>query len=720
MPTPLSSSSESSFDGSDEDFSDDESKFLQNVDQDCWLDNENRFDIPTREEVVENCCIYSPPGEKSPPFSPSFSNCCVNNESSIECIQTREEVVDCCIHSSHGEKSPPFSPSFSTSNEPREVSFYSDAGRNEDAVIDEPVITSKQVNAWNKIFQKPATATAASLHSTEPVVCPEVGGVINIPMKYLHDGFSYTKRNTNIKEVQYKCMHERTKKFDCCTAMLYLPLTKCRTKVIACPRLVNPHTFSCAEHHGKENDYNWAGKMTEAELHEVNEAIESPSKKLRANDAGEIHQPNIDARVPMRILAEELAIKKLAARPKDIAIEVYNLIKIRYPNGCIVEDDKKIAQLVSNTRKSMGQGNNISTVEMAYSKMKGVNRAFLHFSGEWPHPTDPDKKMRMMIFGNPTLINLLRNPTVDLFVDATFSCCPPQFHQCLIIMVYEHQTRSYVPVLYILMTHKFESQYVQAFFQVSMLIDQKIAVRTYTSDFERGLMNGLERIFGGEKGGIHIGCFFHLKQAWRKYLVETVKMPSDAIVKRAMKIGSLDLLCIIPQDEVEEYGIPYLQSLFETKDETDDVKDRWKLFWKYFYVQWIPIIKDWNICARAGEYITLVNRTNNGIESYNNRINELYTKKPSMIEFVTTLEEESVNQATNWLKIATGEKQDNVASRQVPTVPEIPDAYTNFKEKLKRKIKRDSKKAKAAATAVAKATTAAPMENATKSKKGKK
>jgi hypothetical protein len=263
--------------------------------------------------------------------------------------------------------------------------------------------------------------------------------------------------------------------------------------------------------------------MSAEALKKYNDGIESPSKKLKANDAGEIHQPNVDVRVTMKILAEELAIKKLAARPKDVADEVYNEVKKQFPNGCIVEDAKKIADVVRTTRKDMGQGNNLGTIENAYSMMKDMDRAFLHFFGSWPHPIDPSKKMKMMIFGNPTLINLLRNPFVDLFVDATFGCCPKPFEQCLIIMVYEHHTRTYVPVFYILMTNKFESQYVQAFFQVTQIVGQKINVRTYTSDFERALMNGLDEIFGGNKGGVHVGCFFHLKQAWRKYLV------SDAI-----------------------------------------------------------------------------------------------------------------------------------------------------------------------------------------------
>ena len=55
------------------------------------------------------------------------------------------------------------------------------------------------------------------------------------------------------------------------------------------------------------------------------------------------------------------------------------------------------------------------------------------------------------------LFGLLKVPGIALYVDATFSCCPAPFKQCLIIMVYNHSTSAYVPVLYILMTHKMSS-----------------------------------------------------------------------------------------------------------------------------------------------------------------------------------------------------------------------------------------------------------------------
>ncbi len=82
-------------------------------------------------------------------------------------------------------------------------------------------------------------------------------------------------------------------------------------------------------------------------------------------------------------------------------------------------------------------------------------------------------------------------------------------------MVYDNQTSSYDPIVYALMSHKNEALYNQVFLQLKCMTDGKMEVRTYTSDFERAEMNMLAEHF---PKGIHVGCFFHFKQALVKYL----------------------------------------------------------------------------------------------------------------------------------------------------------------------------------------------------------
>ncbi len=96
---------------------------------------------------------------------------------------------------------------------------------------------------------------------------------------------------------------------------------------------------------------------------------------------------------------------------------------------------------------------------------------------------------------------------MDIYVDAMFKPCAPYgFYQCLIVVVFDIQTISYVPVVYVLMSHKNETLYNQVFFQLKCMTKGNVEVRTYTSDFERAEMNVLVEHF---PEGIHVGCLFH-------------------------------------------------------------------------------------------------------------------------------------------------------------------------------------------------------------------
>ncbi len=263
-----------------------------------------------------------------------------------------------------------------------------------------------------------------------------------------------------------------------------------------------------------------------------------------------------------------------------------------------------------------------------------------------------------------------------MFVDATFSCAPHPFYQCLIIMVYDHCTSSYVPILYMLMSHKTEQLYWHASNQLIALSDWRINVRTYYSNFEQAMMKELDNAFKNE-GGTHIGCFFHLKQAWRKFLMTQCELSCE-IAKEAMQPGNLDLLCIIPCEEVDTKGIPYLRKKLEKgkRKLAKKEKDGWARFWKYFEKQWMPILHRWNICDKDGNYFDMVNCTNNGLERYNCRFNKIFPTRPTLIGFVQEVVTESMYQAQNLSDIRMGKVAET--RRIVQTIPSIPDDYVDF------------------------------------------
>jgi hypothetical protein len=102
------------------------------------------------------------------------------------------------------------------------------------------------------------------------------------------------------------------------------------------------------------------------------------------------------------------------------------------------------------------------------------------------------------------------------------------------------------------------------FNQLIVLTKWKMQVPTYTSNFELAMMNMLELHFGGNAGGgKHVGCFFHLKQAWRMYLIEKCGLGLSSLLGLLMAVGGLDLLCVIPRGEIDSIGIPFLRYTLE-------------------------------------------------------------------------------------------------------------------------------------------------------------
>ena len=152
-----------------------------------------------------------------------------------------------------------------------------------------------------------------------------------------------------------------------------------------------------------------------------------------------------------------------------------------------------------------------------------------------------------------------------------------------------------------------------------------------------------------------------------------------------MSVGGLDLLTIILQDDVEQHGIPFLRTKFEDGLSEEDVA-KWDKFWDYFQRTWMPIMDSWNICKEDGEYKEILNRTNNGLEIYNMRFNNLFLKKPSLLEFVETLEKETLHHADLLDLLRRG----TIVCRRYKevTIPSIPPEYRAFKRRNNRCFRR--------------------------------
>jgi hypothetical protein len=210
----------------------------------------------------------------------------------------------------------------------------------------------------------------------------------------------------------------------------------------------------------------------------------------------------------------------MAKMPLMIWLDVKSFFNKKYSGNWYGLQEHQVLKMVRKCFNKLGLGNSISTLENVpnYSKMPSKDRPFLHHSMCSPHPEKSDFMMCLTIFANSALLGLL-NGVVDLFIDATFSCAPTPFYQCLIMMVFDPSTSHYVPVIYALMMHKCQELYWQVFNQVFFLTKWKMRVRTFTSNFEQAMMNMLELLYGKNAGGgKHIGASSTLSKPGESFL----------------------------------------------------------------------------------------------------------------------------------------------------------------------------------------------------------
>ena len=123
------------------------------------------------------------------------------------------------------------------------------------------------------------------------------------------------------------------------------------------------------------------------------------------------------------------------------------------------------------------------------SKVKNSNHYFLHFNLSFPNEYD-GKFEWVLGFGNPALFCCLGG-NGRIFIDGTFKIVPKPFYQCLIRMVFDEQTDSFVPVFYILLTFKTEQVYRIALFWVKLSSNYKIRPLSITCAFEKALRNAI-------------------------------------------------------------------------------------------------------------------------------------------------------------------------------------------------------------------------------------
>ena len=292
---------------------------------------------------------------------------------------------------------------------------------------------------------------------------------------------------------------------------------------------------------------------------------------------------------------------------------------------------------------------------------------------------------RIIGFGNPSLIRVLGG-NKRVFIDGTFKIVPKPFYQCLIIMVFDEQTDSFVPVFYVLLTSKTEQIYRHALYWVKASSNYKMKPDSITCDFEKALHNAIALEFPNV---IINGCLFHWKQAIRRK-IRDLKFEEPSIEERFMWRNVLETLTIIPVDQIKTYGIPFVRGCVETDLNKNDL-EKMDIFWEYFNKYWMSspsFIFRWNIQHHAQFRKEKIMRTNNGLERYNRSLKELFNNtQPSLICFIEKMEQESRDQVSKLDRIRKAHVINRKRKREDSNIPcefsEPSILYVNFVEDCK-------------------------------------
>lgn len=381
----------------------------------------------------------------------------------------------------------------------------------------------------------------------------------------------------------------------------------------------------------------------------------------------------------MEEMVESIACNDVSKFPKVIANEVLEIFKVKYEGRAwkFHTVEFMIAFIYRCRHKSFSDWEGLITSPPL--SLCGDQRLFLQFN----LTANIDNNLERIIgWAHPSLIFELRGRPQRLFIDCSFSMCPHDFYQVMVIMVYLDQYDEYVPVFYILLQSKRENAYVHAIQGVVSATNWELQALTYTCDFELALAKVCRMQF---KDGVPILCNFHFKQALRKKLLD---LGVDKVVVSSFigAEGPINILSLIPIEEIEEYGIPFIRSVFNEGQYTV----QFNLFWKYFGAVWIKRYPPnlWNINGYRrveDEEGIIINRTNNPLERFNRKLGDHLGNHPTMARFVAGISEIS-NEYVSKLENIKKEYSKPKAGRHKPArVEQVCKEYFDFLANEKKK-----------------------------------
>ena len=308
---------------------------------------------------------------------------------------------------------------------------------------------------------------------------------------------------------------------------------------------------------------------------------------------------------------------KLDLYPHQIYQSLLENISIEYKDTAYKIPSKNAVYLkIRSIRGSMMAQNIFSATIPPWRNLKNGNPFLRRY---WSGDVHGDYH-QIFIWVTDACLALMRY-NGHTFIDATFRVVPAPFTQCLIVMVFDAGTQSFIPCVYCLMTGRNEYLYCIILHELIVLMEYSWMPTTITVDFEKGLIAAVTHEF--PQSNI-LGCYFHFKQSIRRKLLKS-KISESSI---SIILSKIEILTVIPIKEIT-LGLKYIKSCL------NNVSDAEHKFFIYFESTWLKRFKPeiWNLeCHKQCE---IAGRTNNSLERYNRRLGEFFANAhPNLFSFI--------------------------------------------------------------------------------------
>ena len=378
---------------------------------------------------------------------------------------------------------------------------------------------------------------------------------------------------------------------------------------------------------------------------------------------------------PEKCSSEEDLINKAIDIIKLNPLEALTYQKAKLESEKIFLNDEKIKRLMYQIRNDLYIKDeeilkyiNHITITFDSKVTNAKNIPFVPVYNKFINTSKGNRQESFIIVTSYFNLNFFSKAS-HIFFDATFKVAPKNFYQILNILVLEEESNLVFPAAHVIMTNKSYDSYKKVFKEIKYLLDQynikyDLKNTIINCDFEKSLINTIREEFRGVK---IYGCYFHyVKALWRK--ARNISLTKKNLLENI--VFCIKIYPFILKDKKDFY-------INEVYDFAKSIDKSYNSFIKYFKKNWENSkFLEFDILGNGDIY----NRTNNMIESFHHKLNNVIEyKHPRISILLDKLKDFSIHYYHKYVSKFFNESNDNIHPSNI-----FNDIY-NFMEKFLQK-----------------------------------